>query len=426
MPLLSIEVKDTNPDRAAAVANSLAEALIAAAPTVQGREETFIQSIEVALADTEATDRVDRRTRRRAGRSRSTDRGPGRGAQDARAAARRPAVDVRDVAGLLVGGLLEPYLDRRECPPLDRYRCAPDAAQHAARGGHRRRRDLRRRVRRRAAGRYGQGLGDRPGGHRPEHPGHDRPAQEPAWSQRDLSAGGAALPSIERGGGVSRPAVERRVRLGRCPRALTAGDELDPGRGQDDDVLQPGGRVRTGWPASPARRCRPPPARRPRDVRHRQHRWPDHPAPRIPGFHRQRCPGHRGAEPAGDHHGPAAAQPGRAAGVDADARRDRESPGAGGPRGVRQPAGALPCGRRGAQLTGRRHAGRGCGRTQPPTLDPDDHGDPAARRGKRAGRRAQPRPGEVGAWLRRLLRQPRGSGRCGPASAATSPGRSTS
>jgi tyrosine-protein kinase len=54
VPMLSISVRDTDPVRAAAIANSLAEALIAASPTVQGREETFNQSIEAALADTEA------------------------------------------------------------------------------------------------------------------------------------------------------------------------------------------------------------------------------------------------------------------------------------------------------------------------------------------------------------------------------------
>jgi non-specific protein-tyrosine kinase len=54
VPILTIAVEDTDPDRAAAVANSLAEALIAASPTVQGREDTFSQSIDDALADTQA------------------------------------------------------------------------------------------------------------------------------------------------------------------------------------------------------------------------------------------------------------------------------------------------------------------------------------------------------------------------------------
>jgi succinoglycan biosynthesis transport protein ExoP len=53
VPLLSIQVEDTDPDRAAVIANSLAEALIAASPTVQGREQAFSQSIDVALADTQ-------------------------------------------------------------------------------------------------------------------------------------------------------------------------------------------------------------------------------------------------------------------------------------------------------------------------------------------------------------------------------------
>ncbi len=54
VPLLSISVEDTDPARAAAIANSLANALIAASPTVQGREQTFSESIDAALADTEA------------------------------------------------------------------------------------------------------------------------------------------------------------------------------------------------------------------------------------------------------------------------------------------------------------------------------------------------------------------------------------
>jgi non-specific protein-tyrosine kinase len=54
VPILTIEVEDTDADRAAVIANSLAEALIAASPTVQGREEAFSKSIDAALADTQA------------------------------------------------------------------------------------------------------------------------------------------------------------------------------------------------------------------------------------------------------------------------------------------------------------------------------------------------------------------------------------
>lgn len=54
VPILTIQVEDTDPDRAAVIANSLAEALIAASPTVQGPEQTFSQSIDASLADTQA------------------------------------------------------------------------------------------------------------------------------------------------------------------------------------------------------------------------------------------------------------------------------------------------------------------------------------------------------------------------------------
>ena len=54
VPTLTITVEDTDPDRAADIANSLATQLVATTPTVQGREEEFSASIDAALADTQA------------------------------------------------------------------------------------------------------------------------------------------------------------------------------------------------------------------------------------------------------------------------------------------------------------------------------------------------------------------------------------
>jgi len=51
---LTITAQDGDPATAAAIANSLSEALIAAAPTIQGREEAFQKSIDQGLSATQA------------------------------------------------------------------------------------------------------------------------------------------------------------------------------------------------------------------------------------------------------------------------------------------------------------------------------------------------------------------------------------
>ena len=51
---LFISAQDSDPARAAAIANGLAEQLIAVSPTIQGREAAFQQSIDQDLAATQA------------------------------------------------------------------------------------------------------------------------------------------------------------------------------------------------------------------------------------------------------------------------------------------------------------------------------------------------------------------------------------
>jgi len=51
--LLTITVSDTDPTRAAAIANALADQLIAASPAIQGRQAEFQASIDADLKATQ-------------------------------------------------------------------------------------------------------------------------------------------------------------------------------------------------------------------------------------------------------------------------------------------------------------------------------------------------------------------------------------
>ena len=121
--LLTITAQDTVPARAAAIANALAEQLIAVSPTIQGREAEFQKSIDEDLT---ATQDLIQTTQARADALIAIDganRGTGSGAAGPRGAARQPALDVRHAALLLVGQRHEPAHRRRAGRSPRRRRC---------------------------------------------------------------------------------------------------------------------------------------------------------------------------------------------------------------------------------------------------------------------------------------------------------------
>ncbi len=267
--LLHLTVQDSDPARAAGLANSLAAEMIAASPALSGRATRRSSSPSTTTSPATQTQIKDAQTEiQRLSGLPSRSVADEQQLQAAPGPDRHAAPDLRDAARLLVEQRGEPA-DRRG--PGRRRPTDPASPRVllntliAALVGlllavglgvpprvPRRHDQVQRR------GRGGGRAAD--AGHGPEDAGRQ-------GSQGDLPTRHAALPSLAGGRVLPDAALEHRVRRRRRAGEDAAGDELDPGRRQDDDGCQPRGRHRPGRPSDDPARCGLPQARGPQDVR---------------------------------------------------------------------------------------------------------------------------------------------------------------
>ena len=269
--LLTITAQDADPARAAAIANAMADQLIAASPAIQGRQAAFQASIDADLQATQ--DQITTTQAQVDSLTGLTARTPAQDADLATLEGRLVSLrstyatllsfSSSNVSNLLsvVEPAVAPTSPVSPRPLLNTLLAA--VLGLLAGGGHR----LRHRVPRRRD----QGPRRGPGGRWPEHPRHDRADAGRPSAQRDLPAGRAPLPALRRRGGVPDAADEHRVRVGRRADPDPARHELDPGRRQDRHRGQPGRRVRPGRPAGPPGGRGPAEAGRPPGLRPAQH-----------------------------------------------------------------------------------------------------------------------------------------------------------
>ena len=111
--LLTIAAQDADPARAAAIANALAEQLIAASPAIQGRQAEFQASIDADLKATQDQIDGDPGAGRDAQRAARPDGGAGRGPGDARGQAGQPPFDLRHAPLVLLQQRVQPAHRRR-------------------------------------------------------------------------------------------------------------------------------------------------------------------------------------------------------------------------------------------------------------------------------------------------------------------------
>ena len=210
--LITITAQDGNPARAAAIANDLADALIAASPALQGRQASVLQSVDADLQATQQQiDQAQAEVQRLSGLpSRTVDQEAQlQSLQNQLTALRQTYASLLAFSSNNSPNLLS-VVEPAVAP--DTALVAATAPEHAA-GRHRRAharsgRRVRDRVPRRQPEDRRRGGGD--GG--APHPRRDHAHEGRRGPQRDLPPGHPAPAALAGRGGVSHPAHQHRVR----------------------------------------------------------------------------------------------------------------------------------------------------------------------------------------------------------------------